>query len=244
MICLTFDSDHLDNVRMDEWLSTLDIPGAGTLYCTELYPALRGSKFEVGPHPFLGDGINFDKQIKIYRDMFPDAQTWRSHSLVFSQVLSWQLADLGYTSVSTSERYFDKTVQPDFSPWGVWQFPIYYMDNADFDRTRRYKTFSPPIFDRSVIEQIVYGEGVYVVDMHPIHIMLNTPSFEFYASRREAFKAHDNLVGLRYSGYGVGDFFNDLLSEMRRAKIQSRTISDVQSELSKSTSYHRKPEQA
>lgn len=240
MICLTFDSDHLDNRHMEQWISDLDIPGAATIYCTEKYPALDGTSFEIGPHPFLGDGIDFDKQIQIYREMFPNAKSWRSHSLVFSQVLSWKLADMGYTSVSTSECYFDDTAKPNFSPWGVWQFPIYYMDNADFDRARRYKTFSPPVFDRSVIEQIINGEGTYVVDMHPIHIMLNTPNFQFYSKARDDFKAHESLESLRYKNYGAGDFFADLLAEMRKVGKVSRTISSVQNELSKDQSYVRK----
>lgn len=261
MLCLTFDSDHMTEPRMAEWLEGLDIPGRATMYCTQVYGCLSGrDDFELGPHPYLAY-TELDKglpkvdpqsgvvpsswliQIERYRDMFPDARTWRSHSLVFSQELAWRLSDMKYDSVSTSERYWDPAPSISFSPWGVAQVPICYMDNADFDRIRRYSDFPGSVFSDETIEYLVEGARsethVFVADLHPIHIQLNTPNFEYYQANKPKFIG-EPTKSFAFEGLGAGAFFEKLLSRLRSEGLQSVSISEAVDRMGSGQGYVRK----
>ena len=216
---------------MKEWLPTVSIPGQATMFCTEYYPALEDTDFEIGPHPLLLPNTDWSAEISKMREMFPAAKSWRSHSLVFSQVLAIELPQMGYERVSTSEDYFNPNPNVSFNPWGIYQFPVYYMDNADFDRQRRFETFNPSIFDKKLIKTAIEGEGTYVFDFHPIHIMLNTPNFEFYSKARDDFKAGMPIERLKYDGYGVGSYFADLCKAMKSANKTSMTFEAAQARL-------------
>ncbi len=204
------------------------IPGQATLFCTEYYSALDNTDFEVGPHPLLLPNTDWSSEIDNMRALFPDAKSWRSHSLVFSQVLAIELSQIGYARVSTSEDYFNPKPQISYNPWGVYQFPIFYMDNADFDRSRRMSHFKPDIFDKNLFDIAINGKGTYVFDFHPIHIMLNTPNFKFYSKARDAFKSDEPIETLRYDGYGVGSYFTDLCEAMTSANLLSKTFEQAQ----------------
>lgn len=230
MICISFDSDHMNNSRMEEWLATISIPGGATMFCTEYYSALEKTDFEIGPHPELSPNTDWSAEIKKMRELFPKAKSWRSHSLVFSQLLAIELPQMGYERVSTSEDYFNPQSQISFNPWGVYQFPVFYMDNADFDRMRRMDHFKPEIFDKGLFDTAIKGEGTYVFDFHPIHIMLNTPNFEFYSQARDKFKAGEPIETLRYEGYGVGSYFKDLCDAMKVAGVESKTFEQAHAE--------------
>ena len=216
---------------MEEWLQTVSIPGQATMFCTEYYSALEDTDFEIGPHPLLLPNTDWAAEIKKMRELFPSAKSWRSHSLVFSQVLAIELPQMGYTRVSTSEDYFNPNPNVSFNPWGVYQFPIFYMDNADFDRQRRFEAFKPAIFDKALIKNAIHGEGTYVFDFHPIHIMLNTPNFDFYAKTRDDFKAGVPIDELRHQGYGVGTFFSELCQAMKEENKPSFTFEAAQEHL-------------
>jgi hypothetical protein len=214
----------MDESRMAEFLATVPIPGRGTFFCTQPYACLDATAHELAPHPYLGDKNDWQQELQAKRAEFPKAKGWRSHSCIFSHLLAQDVARLGYVYASTHDDVGRAGIQPHRHCWGVWQMPIYYMDNLDFSRKNFWGAESGRIFDPVLIERAVCDEGIYVFDFHPVHLLINTPSPEFYFEKREFFKSGAPVSELAHSAYGARKFYNDLLAAMSRNELQSQTM--------------------
>lgn len=226
MICFSFDTDHLDEARMEEFLELVPVPGTATFFCTQDYRCLEGTEHELGPHAFLPPGGDWDAELTAKRKAFPRAIGWRSHSCVFSHMLAEQLAELGYRYVSTHDEPGRKAPLPYRQAWGLWHVPIHYMDNLDFSAQRFWRD-APMPFSPVVIESALAGDGVYVFGFHPIHLMLNSPDAETYFLLRERWRCGEAVSDLRFKGYGTHSFYEDLLEAMDSAGIPSVSIAEA-----------------
>jgi hypothetical protein len=226
VICLTFDTDHLDEARMVEFLELVPVLGRATFFCVEPYDCLAESDHELGPHAFLPPNADWDAALRSMRAAFPDAAGWRSHSCVFSHMLAEQLSRLGYRYVSTHDEPGVERPVPFRQAWGLWHLPIYYMDNLDFSAPRFWPD-APEPFAREVIDRAVEGDGVYVFGFHPIHLLLNSPDAETYFELREGWHRGEALSTLRYKGYGTYSFYEELLTAMGKAGLESLTLGEA-----------------
>lgn len=227
VICLTFDTDHVDERGMAQFLSAYRVPGQGTFFCTRIYDALANAGHEIAPHPFLGPGSDWQSELNRWREQLPAAVSWRSHSCVFSHLLAEWLQRTGYRYVSIFDELGVAGLRPNRLSWGVWHLPIYYMDSLDLGRRQFRPEDSGEPFDERIIEQAVSIPGLYVFDFHPFHLLLNTPSVEFYMTAREKFRAGADLPSLRYNGCGAATFFEALCERMRAAGIASTRMCQV-----------------
>jgi hypothetical protein len=171
MICLSFDTDHVDEARMREFLATVPVPGAGTFFCTHRYEAL-GAPHELCPHPYLPDGADWDAELTSMRAAFPEARGWRAHSCVYSHMLAQRIAADGYAYASAYDQLGRVGLEPNREAWGVWHLPIYYMDNLDFSHGRFWPEGTHRPFDGDLITAALAHEGIHVFDFHPVHLLL------------------------------------------------------------------------
>lgn len=224
MLCFTFDTDHMDEARMAEFLARVPIPGAGTFFCTQKYDCLEATHHETAPHPTLESGKDWPAELKRMREMFPKAKGWRSHSCVFSHLLAEWLSGNGYSYVSTNDQFGHKGIQPVRHPWGVWHFPIYYMDNMDFSSGVFWSGQGHGPFSDRMIETALDDDGIYVFDFHPIHLVLNTPERDRYFAMRDRFKAGEPLDRLVYEGNGTRSFYDRLCAAMSQRGLTSMSL--------------------
>lgn len=235
MICLTFDTDRMDEERMREFLDATPIPGRATFFCTQLYDCLSSSAHEVAPHTYLGVEADWAQQSAEKRREFPDAVGWRSHSCVFSHILAEQIAREGFRYVSIHDQLGATNIVPTKHAWGLWHFPIYYMDNLDFSQSRFWGADAPPPFRRELIDAAVHGDALFVFGFHPIHLVLNSPNPDEYFSRREALASGATPDEIRYEGRGTSTFYLELVDAMDAAGIDSVALVDALEELTGTT---------
>jgi Polysaccharide deacetylase len=226
MISLSFDTDHMSEERMAEFLSAVELPGGVTFFCTQPYACLDRKSFELAPHPYLGQGRAWLEELKTKRAEFPDAVGWRAHSCVFSHTLAEWLRWNGYAYASTHDNFGCAGLRPNRHMWGIWHVPIYYMDNLDFSRRRFSPERGETPFAAELIAQAVAADGFHVFDFHPIHLLLNSPDPDWYMSVRDRFLAGQPVSGLRHDGYGARSFFDDLLAAMLAGEMTSVKIID------------------
>ena len=224
MILLSFDTDHLNEARMEEFLASVSWPGSATFFCTQVYRCLGRTEYELAPHPLLTGNNEWLTELKAKRAQLPNALGWRSHSCVFSHTLAEWISCNGYAYVSTHDSFGERGIKPTRHLWGVWHVPIYYMDNLDFSRRRFAPEREEKPFDRSRIETACSPDGYYVFDFHPIHLMLNTPDPDWYALRRAQFLAGEKLASIRHEGYGARSFFDELVGAMKVQSLNSASI--------------------
>jgi hypothetical protein len=230
MICLTFDTDHMNGEGIAEFLRRYDdlMPGRGTFFLHNPFPDLFGSRHEVCPHPFIADLNAWDEDLKRIAALFPrPAKGVRPHSCVFSHMIGVGLHELGYTYVSQAQNLFDGTLKPFRHPWGIWELPIYYMDNMDFWMSRNWPGIQHTPFSRAIIERAVSGDALFVFDIHPIHIALNTRSHEDYGSVKDRVLKGASPFELRFPGRGAGVFFEELCAEMSKKNQPSFACLDA-----------------
>jgi polysaccharide deactylase WbmS-like protein len=226
MICLSFDTDRMSEVRMREFLEVAPLPGAGTFFCTQRYQCLEETAHELAPHAYLGRENNWDAELAEKREQFPNAVGWRSHSCVFSHILAEQIFGLGYRYVSVHDEAGVVGPQPVRHAWGLWHLPIYYMDNLDFS-TRRFWAHGPEPFDKTLFPPSLNDDGIYVWAFHPVHIALNSPNPEEYFARRDRFEEGAPLEEVRYVGYGTADYFRELSEAIEEAGLECITMRDA-----------------
>ena len=227
MICLSFDTDHTDQRRMEEFLEGFPIPGVGTFFCTQPYEALREVRHEICPHPTLDPGTDWEQELDRKQAEFPDARGVRTHTLINSCMLSIDYHARGFRWVSAREEPGRRGIAPYREAWGVWHVPIYYMDTMDFSFGDYWPDVSAAPFAREWLETAVREPGLYVFDFHPIHLLLNSTSASAYLSRRDGFVAGEALEDLRCDGYGTADYYRDLIALMGETEIESVGISDA-----------------
>ena len=225
---------------MAEFVSEVPIPGAGTFFCTQRYASLDPEAHELCAHPVLAPGADWAAALDASRAEFPDARGFRAHSGVNSHMLAIDLRQRGFEWISAREEAGQREVAPYRDAWGVWHVPIYYMDNMDFS----FGDFWPQVehrpFDRELLETAVHGEGVYVFDFHPIHLMLNSSSAQAYLERRDRFLAGEPIEALRFEGYGTRDYYDDLLALMAESDVTSARISDAVAAAAREAAPHSK----
>lgn len=212
---------------MVEFLELFPFPGEATFFCTEAYPCLERKLHELAPHPYLGKSKVWLAELNRMRSAFPRATGWRSHSCVFSHIIAEWLAFNGYLYASTFECFGRDGTVPIRNDFGIWQMPIYYMDNLDISRGRFWPKLKQRPFDRGLIDVAIDGKACYIFDFHPIHLLLNSPEPEWYFERREAFKQGTSLTDLRFDGYGAASFFGDLASAMSDRGVRSYSMLDA-----------------
>jgi hypothetical protein len=233
-ICLSFDTDHMNETQMRGFLSVNCFVGRGTFFCTQRFDCLAGTDHEQAPHPFLNPGSDWEKELSDKRREFPLAKGWRSHSCVFSNMLAVWLGQNGYEYASTHDQFGATGITPLWNRWGVWHLPIYYMDAMDFSAERFGRGQNMAPFDPALIRGAIETRGLYVFDFHPIHIMLNTPSADYYLDRRDRFRAGEPIRDLRYSGYGTANFFQQLCREIEHSGLRSIGMGEALSNFRKS----------
>ncbi len=231
MICLTFDTDHMSQAAMSRFLAGFagELPGRATFFAHDLFPGLMQTEHEICPHPFIADlNAVSHEMARIEGVIGRRAAGTRPHSCVFSHMVAVELKQRGYTWVSQAHTMYATNLEPFRHPWGVWELPIYYMDNMDFWMARNWSGEVHEPFAPAIIEHAVSGDALFVFDLHPIHIALNTRSPDDYAQVKDRV-TRDGVspFDLAFSGHGARAFFNRLCQRMRETGQSSMTCSDA-----------------
>lgn len=229
MICVTFDTDHMTEQGLERFLAEYPFPGTATFFAHRRFAALEASGHEICPHPFIEDLRDWRSSLKSITREFPHAPKGvRPHCCVFSHMIGIGLKDEGYLYVSQAQNLFTDGLAPFRHPWGVWELPIYYMDNMDFWMSKNWPELRHRPFDHRVIDRALGSDALFVFDFHPLHIALNSGSHEFYSSvKARIIEGGESPFDLRAPGRGTADFFAELCVAMRRANVQSVSCAEA-----------------
>lgn len=217
MICLTFDTDHMTAKSLEKFLARYDIPGKATFFSHVFFDCLAKTHHEICPHPFINDLSKWqDSVTKITQKFSHQAKGIRNHSCVFSHMIGVDLKKWGYIYSSNIDNLFQTNIKPYRHAWGIWELPIYYMDNMDFWMLKNWDSNSHIAFRHNLIEQALSSDYLFVFDIHPLHVALNTRSYEDYCAVKEkVIEENCCPFDLRFEGRGVAVFFEELCSALR-----------------------------
>jgi hypothetical protein len=213
MIAITFDTDHMSERSMETFLSTFDVPGSATFFCTRRFECLAGSRHERAIHPFLNattDWVGATRELA--NEVGGDIVGVRSHSCTASQQYAVQLHAMGFLYVSHAIFPGHAGLKPFRHPWGVWEMPIYYMDNMDYEMRELIGEGHRPFEAHNITTALANPDSLFVFDFHPVHIL------------------HDTRRRADYQSWVAAAFFRSLIDQMVEAGVESRALRDIQAE--------------
>lgn len=204
------------------------MPGNVTFFAHDYFPYLASSSHEICPHPFITDISNLENELTKLTFQFQHIPTGiRMHTCLFSHMIGVRLHALGYKYASNDGHLFQDDLKPYKHPWGIWEMPIYYMDNMDFWMQKNWPDMKHSPFNPEIIKTAVKGDSLYVFDFHPLHIALNTRTHEDYILIKDKIMANLSPFVLRYNGRGAAVFFEELCYEMTKYGQRSYTCSEA-----------------
>jgi hypothetical protein len=231
VICLTFDTDYMSAVDMQRFLKDYLFPGQGTFFLWKALDGVDWEGHEIEPHPYLSQTKAWSVELSdLVESLAIKPKGIRTHSCTYSQTFGVHLKNSGYEYMSIATPLLQQNLFPYRHPWGVWELPIYYMDNMDFCMSRNWTNLEYAPFDRNIIKKALSGEGLYVFDFHPLHIILNTRSFDDYESvKRGIISGEKSPFDYQdfFQGRGTRTFFQELCMEMHSLGVSSVTCLDA-----------------
>jgi hypothetical protein len=131
-------------------------------------------------------------------------------------MLSLFWAGQGFIYESNTVRLFDSSIQASRSAWGLWDVPIFYMENMDIALENNWPRKNHKALDLSLILSKVSDEHLQVFDFHPLHIALNTRSFEDYQRKKLRILGGENPWKCSSGGWGVRSLFEELVPKLEQ----------------------------
>jgi hypothetical protein len=223
VICLTFDTDWMTDESLGRFLDEFPLPGRATFFCHDVFPCLERTRHELCPHPFIRDLSDWQAGLTdLTSRLGRRARGVRPHSCVFSHMIGVGLHDLGFEYVSQAHSMYQSGLTPFRHPWGVWELPIYYMDNMDFWMRTNWPSLGHEPFSREWIDRSLNDPGLYVFDFHPLHIALNTSSADDYQRvKARIIDDHVSPFDLTFPGRGAREYFVELCEALAGRGVNS-----------------------
>jgi hypothetical protein len=216
MICLTFDTDYMLESDMEKFLRRFPIFGQATFFLWKPFSGVTWGNHELEPHPYLSQTRDWSYDTEeLVKKLNIKPQGMRSHSCVYSHVFGVYLKKHDYVYTSMTTPLLQNNLCPYRHPWGIWELPIYYMDNMDFCMNQNWIDLDHIAFDVNIINRAIQGDSLYVFDFHPLHIILNTRTYEDYSLvRDEIVEKGNSPFNYSFDGRGTRTFFLELCQAM------------------------------
>jgi hypothetical protein len=241
MICLTFDTDWMTDHALARFIQEFPIPGKATFFLHDNFPSLATSSHELCPHPLISDLGNWHSSLtKLAGALRSAPRGVRPHSCVFSHMVGLELRAMGFQYISQASNLYQQGLAPFRHPWGIWELPIYYMDNMDLCMAKNWPGLNHEPFNPDIVRVATEQEGLFVFDFHPIHIALNTLTHDDYETVKTRI-VNDGMspFEMAFLGRGVRTFFEELCLAMRERGQVSFTCSAALDELARGHSTER-----
>jgi len=178
---------------------------------------LDSSRYEIGLHPNFEQNNDYNKTIKVLKDLYPEAVGIRSHCLLTSGPLLQLFIDTGFSYEANAFIPLVSSLRPYRCLNKLVSIPCYWGDDyhylAGFD------------FELSLLG--VNNPGLKVYMFHPIHIFANTNSDSHYVSFKQYLKNPELLQKYRHTGTGIGTLFEQLLRHISDNKLANYTCKEI-----------------
>lgn len=230
MITFTCDIDWAPEEVIQDTLSLFsEYSVKCTIFATHESAVLKNcdrSLFEIGIHPNFNpllDGTDCsrsaEKIISDLKNLFPEAQGIRSHSLNNGSYFFSKFMKLGFLyEANTVLPYM--TVPAPWKDWyGLWHISFNWEDDIHFSYGKKYEEIG---IENEYLERSIFN-------FHPVHIFLNTENEKRYMSARQFYKDPESLRKLRNSSSvkGTRDVLLMLLKKIKDENWTTLTLKEI-----------------
>ncbi len=220
-VYLTFDIDWAPEEVIKYTLDKLTKSNLkATFFATHesnILKSLNTEFFEVGIHPNFniskGDLLTpIEDLMKIY----PNACGGRSHSLFSSSNILEVYERFGLKYESNIFLPYHKNLNMVKRRKNLFSIPFFWSDDYCLDNN---------LLNKKKINKLLYTKGLKVFNFHPIHIFVNTPSFDFYNKVKKYYKDPKKLIEIKNnSQYGIEDVFNEIVNQITNINVNTNKM--------------------
>lgn len=170
---------------------------------------------DIGLHPFFGHnsshGRSINEVVKFIKDLPHNINAFRCHRFGACNESKQAMLKSGMEIISNVCTNLE-LLSPFRDRSGLIEYPIFLEDGA-------YLWHKYPLEITHELEKKLTHPTPKVIVVHPMHLVLNTPNFDYMvniknSSTRESWNTMNtrSLDGLRFKGRGVRDFIEDLIA--------------------------------
>lgn len=219
-VCITLDVDWVNDKILDYVIELLDTYNIkATFFATHdsaLLKQLGSIQFEIGLHPnFNNSNCDFYKPLYELKEIYPDAIGARSHSLFVSSNILMNYKNIGLQYESNNFLYLHPNLQVTKRFEKFYSIPFFWSDDKIIELENKEENTYLNI------------SGLKVYNFHPIHIFLNTPTWQYYDNNKHNYHNEKELKKNRFNGFGVGFYFKNLLSKIQKKNIKTFLLKEL-----------------
>jgi ubiquinone/menaquinone biosynthesis C-methylase UbiE len=235
LFCMTGDQDWASDAVIADFVDLFAGYGIRpTLFATNkssLIDELAASgKIEIGLHPnFLPGsthGTDAHSVIKHMMELYPSAQTFRSHCFVDGSPMCRELYEQGIRYDSNLSLDLQPNIVPLRHASGITRFPVFWNDYV-------HVTNRPDDWELQRYVPAFFSPGLKVFNFHPVHVAANVPNSAFYQTiraRPDSLSAA-TIETVRYKGPGVRTFLIALLEQLKAKGAKCYTLAELHDRL-------------
>lgn len=186
-------------------------------------------KIKLGIHPnFMpgsSQGSNYDEVIDYCFKLVPNADCFRAHRYYDVNDTMDKLTKRGILYESNVCTLMD-IVSPFLHRSKTISFPIFWEDGAFL--------YYAEDFDFSLMKKQLLSPGLKVINIHPMHLMLNTPYFSYTReikdrlTRTEWNQMDESAVQkLSYPGEGITSYINQIMETIAVNHLETVFLEEV-----------------
>ncbi len=236
VFCLTADVDWAseDALRVAHaFLDDYHLPV--TYFLTHpsrfLSKLLAGGRIDAGLHPnFLpgsSHGDSLSEVIDYCIELYPQAECFRCHRYFDVTDVTHRFVELGLRYDANVCTLLQQGLRPFVHESGLVRFPTFFEDGT-------YLFHRGDLDFGAVAESLFLKPGLKVVSLHPMHLVMNSPDLPYSRHVKDSVSratwnnlAEDDLRRLRYAGWGIRDFAEQLLAFIRDRALPLFSLAEL-----------------
>lgn len=216
-LVVTVDLDWACEPAIEETLDFLqNLKIKPTVFITHRSPIVEGNmhEIEVGLHPYFGSdsshGSTISEVVNYVMGLPHNLQAFRCHRFAICNSSKQAMAEAGML-ISSNVCTDLEIVTPFKDRFGFLEIPIFLEDGG-------YLWRGHPLQMNQGLKNVILGNGVKVITIHPMHFALNTPHFSYMHDIKQSMNRSEwnnmtknTLSKLCWKGHGIRTFITELL---------------------------------
>lgn len=166
--------------------------------------------------PGSSHGSDIAEVISTMSELFPGCTTVRAHSYFESSETWTALKQAGITVESHGPTDMEENLMPLKMMSGLTRFPVYLEDDVHLVGESRQRSLT-----RFVSK--IHVPGLKILDFHPIHLALNTPSLKHY----DEYKRNPVGISDTHGQSGVRDAFLEIVQIIRSSELEFSALHNL-----------------
>jgi hypothetical protein len=172
-------------------------------------------QLEVGLHPYFhpnsSHGATIDEVVKHVMSLPHNLPAFRCHRFASCNTSMQAMKEAGML-ISSNVCTDLETVAPFKNRFGLLEVPVFLEDGG-------YLWQNYPLSMSQRLKELILGEGIKVIILHPMHFVINTPNFEYMLKIKQIPREEwqnltkSDLNHLRWKGRGIRDLMLALIQE-------------------------------